>query len=70
LLSTAEQRVLGTFRKFLIAPGEMLCFSGPSLENDSPTLESMSKKDLLNKEKFKGGYSLTQAGYAAMNECA
>jgi len=58
-----------TFRKFLIAPGEMLCFSGPNLEQDTVTLEQLSDKNFLNKEKFKGGYSLTEAGFAAMKDC-
>jgi hypothetical protein len=69
LLSTSEQRVLRTFRKFLITPGEMLCFSGPNLEQDKAALELLSDKDLLSKEKFKGGYSLTQSGFAAMKAC-
>ena len=69
LLTTSEQRVLRHFRKFLITPGEMLCFSGPSLEQDTVTLDLMSDKNLLSKEKFKGGYSLTQAGFAAMQDC-
>ena len=69
LLSTSEQRVLGTFRKSLLTPGEMLCFSGPNLEQDRSTLDQMSDKELLLKEKFKGGYSLTPAGFAAMKSC-
>jgi len=69
LLSTSEQRVLRTFRQYLITPGQMLCFSGPSLEQDKGALGLLSEKELLIKEKFKGGYSLTQAGFAAMNAC-
>lgn len=69
MLSTSEQRVLRTYREYLIEPGEMLCFSGPSLEQNRVTLERLSDKQLLLKEKFKGGYSLTRAGYAAMKEC-
>ncbi len=69
LLSTSEQRVLGTFRRFLMTPGQMLCFDGPNLEQDKATLEFLTDKDLLVKEEFKGGYSLTQAGFAAMNDC-
>ena len=69
LLSTSEQRVLRTFRRFLVTPGQMLCFSGPNLEQDKATLELMTGKELLVKEKFKGGYSLTRAGFAAMNDC-
>ncbi len=47
----------------------MLCFSGPNLERDKAALDLLTDKDLLDKEKFKGGYSLTKAGFAAMNDC-
>ena len=68
MLSASEQRVLRTFKQFLITPGQMLCFSGPNLELSKAALELLIDKDLLVKEKFKGGYSLTRAGFAAMNE--
>lgn len=69
LLSTSEQRVLRTFRNFLMTPGQMLCFYGPNLKQNMATLEQLIEKDLLVKERFKGGYSLTRAGFAAMNDC-
>ena len=69
LLSTSEQRVLRTFRKFLVTPGEMLCFSGPELEQEKAALDLLIDKELLFKEMFNGGYSLTHSGFAAMNEC-
>jgi len=69
LLSTSEQRVLRTFRQFLMTPGKMLCFSGPNLKQDKAALEAMTDKELLVKEGFKGGYSLTRTGFAAMKEC-
>ena len=69
LLSTSEQRVLHTFRRFLMNPGQMLCFSGPNLEQNKATLALLTDKELLVKEKFKGGYSLTRTGFAAMNDC-
>ena len=50
-------------------PGQMLCFSGPNLEQNTATLELLTDKELLVKEKLKGGYSLTQTGFAAMNDC-
>ena len=68
MLSTSEQRVLRTFKQFLITPGQMLCFYGPNLELSNAALELLIDKDLLVKEKFKDGYSLTRAGFAAMNE--
>ena len=69
LLSTSEQRVLRTFRRFLMNQGQMLCFSGPNLQLNQKTLELLTHKELLVKEKFKGGYSLTQTGFAAMKGC-
>ena len=69
LLSTSEQRVLRTFRRFLMTPGQMLCFYGPNLEQEKATLERLAGKELLVKETFKGGYSLTRAGFVAMNGC-
>ena len=68
MLSTSEQRVLRTFKQFLMTPGQMLCFYGPNLEQSDAALELLIDKELLVKEKFKGGYSLTRAGFAAMNE--
>lgn len=47
----------------------MLCFSGPNLETNKAALEILSDKDLLVREQFKGGYSLTPAGFAAMKTC-
>jgi len=49
--------------------GKMLCFSGPDLERYSADLNRMTDKKLLVKEKFKGGYSLTTAGFEAMMDC-
>jgi len=51
-----------------MTPGQMLCFSGPNLERDTAALHQLTDKKLLVKEKFKGGFSLTQAGFAAMKE--
>ncbi len=69
LLSTSEQRVLCTFRRFLMTPGQMLCFSGPNLKQNKATLDLLTNKELMVKEKFDGGYSLTQTGFTAMNDC-
>ena len=69
MLSTSEQRVLRTFRRFLMKPGQMLCFSGPNLKQNKATLALLTDKELLVKEKFKGGYSLTQTGFTAMQHC-
>ena len=69
VLTTAEQRVMRTFRRFLMTPGQMLCFYGPNLKQNLTTLERLTDRDFLVKEKFQGGYSLTLEGYAAMNSC-
>ena len=69
LLSPSEQRVLSTFRRFLMNQGQMLCFSGPSLKQNKATLELLANKELLVRENFKGGYSLTPTGFAAISEC-
>ena len=53
-----------------MTPGKMLCFSGPSLERYVSDLDRMVDKKLLIREKFKGGYSLSRAGFAAMKDCA
>ena len=69
VLTASEQRVLRTFRRFLMTPGQMLCFYGPNLKQNMTTLERLTDKEFLVKEKFQGGYSLTRSGYAAMNGC-
>lgn len=68
MLSKSEQRVLRTFDDFLVAPGEMLCFYGPDLERNRAALKTLAEKDLIVKERFKGGYSLTPEGFAVMKD--
>lgn len=69
LLSSSEQRVLQAFRQFLVTPGQMLCFYGRDLEKYQTGLQQLAQKDLVVKEEFKGGFSLTRKGYAAMRQC-
>ena len=69
VLSAAEQAALRTFSMYLVTPGKMLCFFGPNLEKHEAALETLTKKDLLVKETFKGAWSLTVAGYQAMKTC-
>ena len=47
----------------------MLCFYGPNLKKFRPALAQLTEKEFLVKEEFKGGYSLTRAGFAAMKSC-
>jgi len=69
MLTKSEQRVVEVFREYMMTEGQMLCFSGRNLEQNSVTLQRLSDKDLLSKERYKGGYSLTKSGYAAMIDC-
>lgn len=68
-LTPTEKTVLRTFEKYLVTPGKMLCFFGPNLERYNAALRKLTEKDLLIKEQFKGAYSLTHAGFAAMKTC-
>ncbi len=70
LLTTLEERVLRTFQQFQVTPGQMLCFYGPNLQQFKPALQDLTDKELLIREQFNGGYSLTQAGFAAMKVAA
>jgi hypothetical protein len=53
-----------------MGPGQMLCFYGPTLKKHRPALKQLTEKELLVKEQFEGGYSLTRSGFAAMKDCA
>lgn len=70
MLTGAERQILDTYQQYLITPGQMLCFTGPNFERDKKTLELMSDKELLTRESFDGGYSLTKSGYVAMKDVA
>ena len=49
-----------------IRPGKMLCFHGPNLAKHGDSLRRLTERGLLTKERFSGGYSLTDSGFAAM----
>ncbi|HEY2414042.1 MAG TPA: hypothetical protein VGI40_17480 [Pirellulaceae bacterium] len=66
-MSTCDQPALERFRDYLIQPGEMLCFDGPTLDEHVESLRQLTADGLVTKEKFKGGYTLTQAGFDAMH---
>ena len=44
----------------------MLCFYGADLEKHNAALKKLAEKKMLMKERFKGSYSLTHAGFVAM----
>lgn len=66
MLTAAEQAVLKVFRQFLMQQGEMLCFQGPLWEKHKVSLRQLTEREMLFQESFKGAYSLTKSGYAAM----
>ena len=68
LLSQSEQAVLSVFRRYLMSPGKMLCFSNPQLASFTESLTQLTDKGLLIQESFPGAYSLTESGFAAMND--
>ncbi len=65
-LSPEEDSVLGVFRKYLMTPRKMLCFSKADIEVYKKPLAKLTTKGLLIAEKYQGGYSLTEDGFAAM----
>ena len=67
-LSREEHSILSVFRNYLMTPGKMLCFSSSNLEASTVPLAQLTDKGLLVAESFRGGYSLTEAGFAAMKD--
>lgn len=45
----------------------MLCFHGPMFDEHRDSLQQLTKQGLLTKDKFKGGYTLTKVGFAALH---
>lgn len=67
-LSDAERSVLSVFRKFLMGQGQMLCFDGAMLETYRAPLVNLVQRGFVVAERFRGAYSLTETGFAAMRE--
>jgi len=65
-LTAAEKAVLSIFRKYLMTPGKMLCLGSADLAAHHQSIGKLIGKDLLVAERYRGGYSLTSAGYRAM----
>lgn len=70
MFSKSDLAVLDVFRQYLVTPGEMLCFHGEWFEAYRDSLYQLTAKKLITKEQFKGGYSLTQAGFTAMQSAS
>ena len=51
-----------------MTPGEMLCFGSSDLRIFTMPLAQLTDKRLLIAEKSHDGYSLTESGFAAMND--
>ena len=62
MISASEKDVLQVFRSYKIAPGELLCFSGPNLQKHEAGLKKLAVRKMLIKERFKGAFSLTASG--------
>jgi hypothetical protein len=69
-LSASERAALKVFDDYRIALGKMFCFTGPLLEKHKTSLALLIAKNMVVKEHFAGGYSLTPAGFRAMIEVA
>ena len=67
-LTTAENSVLKVFRDYLMTPGKMLCFNSADLQSFRMPLVQLIDKGMLQSERFHGGYSLTETGFAAMKD--
>ena len=65
-LSARECAALKVFSDFRVPFGKMFCFTGPLLEKHKASLALLIDKNLVVKEQFAGGYSLTPVGYRAM----
>lgn len=65
--SGLEKSVLLRFGQYLMTPGKMLCFSGPDLARHRRALRALAARKILEKDDFKGGYSLTLAGFRMMS---
>ena len=67
-LSPADLSVLRVFKTYLMTPGKMLCFNSQDQEAYQLPLAHLTSLRMISPEQMKGGYSLTQMGYAAMRD--
>ena len=65
-----ELKVLEHFRRYLMSPGDMLCFSGQDIESMGTGIEDLVKRCMLVPERKKGSFSLTKQGFEAMRAIA
>ena len=66
-MSKAELVVMSVFRKYLMNAGQMLCFDTAGVQKHRNAMRTLMEKGYLIEERFKGGFSLTNDGFVAMN---
>ena len=64
--SQSALRVLDHFRKYLMTPGHMLCFSSQDVAGLQEGLDELLRRQMVVAESRRSAYCLTRAGYAAM----
>ena len=69
MLSAKEQALMAVFRQYLATPRNMICLDDTMVQKHKVALRGLVEQRFLLKERFEGGYSLTQAGFAAMTAC-
>lgn len=69
MLSLKERDLLAVFRQYLATPGHMICLDGAAVQKHKVAIRNLTDRNFILKERFEGGYSLTKAGFAAMNTC-
>jgi len=69
MLSPKERNVFAIFRQYLATPGHMICLDVAMVQKHKVALRGLVERRFILKERFEGGYSLTKAGFAAMNAC-
>jgi hypothetical protein len=62
-LSAREIAALKVFSDYRVSLGKMFCFTGPLLEKHKISLALLVDRNLLVKEQFAAGYSLTPNGF-------
>lgn len=65
-ITSAEAHVLDTFAEYLMPPEQMLCLVNADVPEVKRALHHLVSRGWLTVQNFKGGYSLTVAGFYAM----
>ncbi len=65
-LSDLEQRVMSVFCRYLMTPGQMLCFKPQEQVTFKEGLKCLLERGYVVSEATTGAFSLTPEGYSAM----